>query len=276
LRLSENTLLSFYAAPIGDPAIGPMAFPHRTSASENPLAALGHHQQDSTHIAFNVLTAGFTWRSLRFEQSGFHGGEPNEQRWGFQPSSNGHAIDSYTSRLTFAPTPNWSSQYSIAHITGSEALHPGENQQRQTASVMYNRPFGTLINGTTSGNWSNTLLWGRTRSLHDNSKENSYLAESLLKFATRNYLWTRIENAGRSSELLLNPGTPLPPHFEESPIGHVAAYTIGYDRDFKIASHLLLAPGAQFTTYTAPAALASLYGHHPFGVAAFIRLRLTQ
>ena len=66
-------------APVGDPAMGPIAYPHRISASENPLAALGHHQEDSTHIAFNVLTAGLTWRGLRFEQSGFHGGEPGEQ-----------------------------------------------------------------------------------------------------------------------------------------------------------------------------------------------------
>jgi hypothetical protein len=269
IKLGEHTLLSFYAAPIGDPAIGPTAYPHRLSASEDPLAALGHHQQDSTHIAFNVLTAGFTWRWLRFEESGFHGGEPSEQRWGFQPSPNGHAIDSYSSRLTFSPAANWTSQYSIAHITSPEALYPGENQQRQTASIMYNRPLP-------NGNWSNTLLWGRTKSLTDSSKENSYLLESLINFHTRNYIWTRIENAGRSNELLLTPGTPLPLNFEESPIGHVAAYTIGYDRDFKIAPHLLIAPGAQFTSYTTPTALIPTYGPHPYGIVAFIRLRMTQ
>jgi hypothetical protein len=271
IPLGKQTLLSFYAAPIGDPAIGPTAYPHRLSASEDPLAALGHHQEDSTHIAYNVLTEGITWRGLRFEESGFHGGEPTEQRWGFEPSPNGHAIDSYSSRITFSPTPNWCGQYSIAHIVSPEALYPGEDQQRQTASIMYNKPFG----GTShTGNWSNTLLWGRTRSLSDNSKENSYLIESLLMFVNRNYVWTRIENAGRSNELLVTPGTSLPPNFEESPIGHVQAYTVGYDRDFHIAPHLLAAPGAQFTTYTAPQALIPTYGHHPFGVVAFIRFRL--
>ena len=159
IRTSEHTLLSFYAAPVGDPAIGPTAYPHRMSASENPVAALGHHQQDSTHIAFNVLTAGFTWHSLRIEGSSFHGGEPGEQRWQFQPSPNGLAIDSYSTRVTFSPSPNWSGQYSIAHITSPEALYPGEDQQRQTASAMYNRPFGTKdSNGSTSGNWASTLL----------------------------------------------------------------------------------------------------------------------
>ena len=281
LRLSERTLLSFYAAPIGDPAIGPTAYPHRISASEDPIAALGHHQEDSTHIAFNVFTGGLTWRWLRFEESGFHGAEPTEQRWGFQPSPNGHAVDSYSSRITFSPAPNWSSQYSIAHIVSPEAPYPGENQQRQTASIMYNRPFGhATADGAHSNNWSNTLLWGRTKSLpqdgSDSSIENSYLLESLLNFRTRNYVWTRIENAGRSNELLLPPGSALPPNFTESPIGHVAAYTFGYDRDYRVAPHLLAAPGAQFTTYTTPAALVSTYGAHPFGVVAFVRFRITR
>jgi hypothetical protein len=269
IHLGEHSLLSLYAAPIGDPAIGPTAYPHRLSASEDPLAALGHHQQDSTHIAYNVLTAGVTFSAIRIEASGFHGGEPSEQRWGFQPSPNGHAIDSYSSRITFSPRANWTAQYSIAHITSPEALYPKEDQQRQTASIMYNHPIH-------NGNWSNILLWGRTKSLIDQGKENSYLLESLLKFGNRNYLWTRIENAGRSDELLLTPGDPLPPHFEESPIGHVAAYSFGYDRDYRIAPHLLAAPGAQLTIYTTPSALVSTYGSHPFGAAIFVRFRITQ
>jgi hypothetical protein len=290
LHLSEHTLLSLYAAPVGDPAIGPTAYPHRLSASEDPIAALGHHQEDSTHIAFNVFTGGLTWRWLRFEESGFHGAEPTEQRWGFQPSPNGHAVDSYSSRITFSPTQNWSSQYSIAHIVSPEALYPHENQQRQTASIMYNRPIGAHHDTTsmpgmdmstpTTGNWSTTLLWGRTKSLpqsgNDNSKENSYLLESLLQFHTRNYVWMRIENTARTNELLLPPGSSLPPNFTESPIGHVAAYSFGYDRDYRILPHLLTAPGAQFTTYVTPDVLTPTYGHHPFGVVAFVRLRITK
>ena len=290
LHLSERALLSLYAAPVGDPAIGPTAYPHRQSASEDPIAALGHHQEDSTHIAFNVLTGGLTWRWLRFEESGFHGAEPSEQRWGFQPSPNGYAVDSYSSRVTFSPAPNWTSQYSIAHITGPEALYPNENQQRQTASIMYNRPIGAHHDTTgmpgmdmstpATGNWSTTLLWGRIKSLpqtgNDSSIENSYLFESLLQFHTRNYVWTRIENAGRTNELLLPPNSPLPPNFTEVPIGHVAAYSFGYDRDYRIIPHILTAPGAQFTTYTTPDILAPTYGHHPWGVVAFIRFRITN
>src|SRR6266705_1792378 len=45
LKLGSSGLLSFYFAPIGDPALGPVAYPHRASASEDPVATLGHHQE---------------------------------------------------------------------------------------------------------------------------------------------------------------------------------------------------------------------------------------
>lgn len=58
LKLGDRTLLSFYFAPMGDPAIGPTGYPHRASAIENPVGTLGHHQEDSTHIADDVVTVG--------------------------------------------------------------------------------------------------------------------------------------------------------------------------------------------------------------------------
>jgi hypothetical protein len=73
LKMGANNLLSLYFAPVGDPAIGPTAYAHRASASENPVSPLGHHQQDSTHIADEVVTVRLTHRILRIEASGFHG-----------------------------------------------------------------------------------------------------------------------------------------------------------------------------------------------------------
>ena len=58
--LGEGTMLQLYFAPVGDPALGPVAFPHRASASEMPQATIGHHWQDSTHIANEVITAGIS------------------------------------------------------------------------------------------------------------------------------------------------------------------------------------------------------------------------
>ncbi|WP_263408656.1 hypothetical protein [Terriglobus tenax] len=269
LRPSENTLVSFYAAPVGDPAIGPIAYPHRWSAAEDPIATLGHHQQDSTHIAYNVFTAGVTYRWIRVEQSGFHGGEPDEGRWQFQSSANGHGVDSYSTRVTVNPTRNWSGQYSIAHIKAPEASHQGEDQARQTASVMYNLPIGKQGSmNMAPGNLAISLIWGRTRAIPDNKKQNSYTLEALYHFAKANSVWTRMELAGRTTELLGDS--------HEEPAGHVAAYTFGYDRDWHIAPHLTAAPGAQFTTYSPSPALTAAYGAHPFAVQAFVRFRITS
>ena len=262
LELGDNGLLSFYFAPVGDPAIGPTAYPHRASAAENPVASLGHHQEDSTHVAADVVTAGFTYRIVRIEASGFHGREPDEFRWDIDQGK----IDSWSTRLTIQPGKNWSGQYSYARITSPEALFPAENQERMTASAMYNRPLN-------NGNWASTFVWGRTRSLQEaNSIFNSYLFESTVRFRTRNYAWTRIESAERSNELLIGEN-PLPPGFVEKPIGHVQAYTFGYDRDIDLIPDLASAVGAQFTTYGVPNILQPTYGAHPFGVAMFVRLR---
>jgi hypothetical protein len=261
LKLSEKSLLSFYFAPVGDPAIGPTAYPHRASALEDPLAALGHHQEDSTHISDDVVTVGLNYRIARIEASGFHGREPDEFRWDIDQGK----IDSWSTRLTIEPGKNWSGQYSYARIKSLEALFPTEGQERMTASVMYNRPFD-------KGNWASTVLWGHTRSLSDNSIFDSYLFESTVRFRDSNYVWTRIENAERSNELILGEN-PLPPGFHERPIGRVQGYTLGYDHDVKLVPHLASAIGAQVTTYGVPNQLQSIYGQHPVGVAIFVRLR---
>jgi hypothetical protein len=261
LKLGEKSLLSFYFAPMGDPAIGPTAYAHRASASENPMATLGHHQEDSTHIADDVVTAGFTYAFARIEASGFHGREPDEFRWNIDQGK----IDSWSTRLTIQPGKNWSGQYSYARIVSPEALFPNEDQERMTASIMYNRPLH-------NGNWASTILWGRTRSLSDNSVFNSYLLESTLRFRTHNYAWTRIENVDRSNELLLGEN-PLPPGFREQPIGRVQAYTFGYDHDFDFIPRVASAIGAQFTTYGVADALKPIYGSHPVGFALFVRFR---
>jgi hypothetical protein len=264
-HVAEKTLLSLYVAPVGDPALGPTAYPHRASASEDPLAALGHHQEDSTHISDDVITVGLASGIFRLEGSGFHGREPNEHRWELQQGT----IDSWSTRLTLQPGRNWSGQCSFGELHSLEALYPSENQQRMTASVMYNKPVNI---GNGGGNWASSVIWGRTKSTPGGAIFNSYLLESTLQFARRNFVWTRIESAERSNELLLGEN-PLPPRFEETPIGQVQAYTFGYDREFGRLPHVAVALGAQVTAYGVPSSLRPDYGSDPVGVAVFVRLR---
>jgi hypothetical protein len=261
LRLGKNALLSFYAAPVGDPAMGPSAYAHRASASEDPVASLGHHLQDSTHIADDVITGGLTYKNARIEFSGFHGREPDEFRWDIDSG----AIDSWSTRFTVQPGQNWSAQYSFAHLTSPEQLHPEDDVQRMTASVSYNKPL-------TKGNWASTLVWGRNRTLQGGQIGNGYLAESTLRFAEHNRVWTRVENVDRTSELLLGKQAE-PPGFDENFLARIQAYTAGYDRDFPLIPGLSTALGAQITFYGKPEFLTPIYGQHPLGVILFMRVR---
>jgi hypothetical protein len=261
LKIGENALLSFYGAPVGDPAMGPTAFAHRVSASEDDLAPLGHHEQDSTHIASDVVTLGFTYKFARVEASGFHGREPDEYRWNIDSG----AIDSWSARLTINPVANWSGQYSIARLKSPEQLFPTENTLRMTASVTYNRPLA-------NGNWATMLLWGRNRDTPGVQIYNSYLAESTVRFKKHNYAWTRIENVDRSNELELGEN-PLPPGFDERFLARVQAYTFGYDREFSFIPHVSSAFGGEYTLYTKPSFLDSIYGTNTMGVLMFVRFR---
>lgn len=260
-KLGDRTLISFYAAPVGDPALGPPAYPHRSSASEDPIAPLGHHQQDSTHIADDVITFGIAHRKVRLEASGFHGREPGEDRWDIDQGK----IDSWSTRVTVNPAQSWSLQFSIGQLHSPEVLFPSEDLRRMTASLMYNRPLR-------DGNWASLLLWGRNQSLLDGNVGNSYLLESTLQFLSKNYAWTRIEIVDRTNELLLGEN-PLPAGFEERYFARVQSYTAGYDREVARVAHLSTAIGGQVTWLGVPDELRTTYGSRPVGVMMFLRLR---
>ncbi|HWG37861.1 MAG TPA: hypothetical protein VN690_09110 [Terriglobales bacterium] len=249
--VGERGRFSIYAAPMGDPALGPMAYPHRASASEDPLAPLGHHLEDSTHIAANVITLGASYGWVRVEGSTFHGREPGEHRWALQTGR----PDSYSARFTLSPSKYWSGQISWGHIRSPEAQNPLQDQIRWTSSVMYSR-----------GGWDTTLLWGRTRVVGGRNVLNGYLAEAKYGW-DRNQAWTRIENVDRSNDLLHAPG---PEQF----LGRVQALSLGYDRQVAEAPWGTVALGGQWTLYRAPATLAATYGGHPQGGVVFLRAGL--
>jgi hypothetical protein len=246
--LGEKTTLSFYAAPVGDPALGPVAFPHRVSAAELPQAALGHHLQDSTHIANEVITAGIRRGMFRLEASGFHGAEPDEGRWNIDRGG----LDSWSTRLTVTPSNNWSGQISVGRLTHPEALDPGDIV-RSTASVTYNRPLP-------AGNWATSFIWGRNYKTSDKHDAHSGLVESLLQFRRKNYLTGRIEVVDKD-ELFANAG-----------IFRIAACTLGYTRDVNLVPGVRTGFGGNFTLYTVPDAIQRSYGEHPAAFLLYLRV----
>ena len=263
-RLNERTRLFVYGGPIGEPALGPTAFPHRASASENPVAVLGHHQQDSTHISNSVITVGFSGGPVQLEASTFHGGEPNENRWNIDKGK----PDSFSSRLTIGMASKFSGQFSIGRINNREALEPNLDTLRTTASIHHNARFA-------SGHVSSTLTWGRNKDLAEHGARifNAYTAESTVNFLNRNWAWTRIENVDRDRTLLAGE-TSAALQVEEDFIGRVQAYTFGYERDLPLGpSFLNVGLGFQATTYGLTSQLRSVYGDRPAAFTVFLHLR---
>src|SRR5271163_3071763 len=179
--LGENTVVDAYFAPVGDPALGPVAYPHRDSAMELPEAPLSHHLQDSTHIADEVVTLGVSHGKFKLEASGFYGSEPGENRWIIQTGP----INSWSTRLWYFPTKNWAAQVSTGHLVHPEALEAGD-QWRTTSSLAYSKPMA-------GGSWSSTLIWGRTHSTATLRNLNSYLAESVVPVRRKNFITGRAE-----------------------------------------------------------------------------------
>jgi hypothetical protein len=262
MALGERGTWFVYFGYPGEPALGPPAFMHRASASENPSAALSHHLQDSTHISFGVLTTGFTYRWFKLEGSIFNGREPDENRYNFEA----HPWNSRSVRLSFAPARNWSMQVSHGFLRHPEALEPGD-VRRTTASISYNRPFKR-------GNWATSLIWGRN---HSNSPDkvgnlNGYTAESTVNFLDKNYLYTRLELVDKDD--LLRPAERARLGIAQAhPSFRIGGYTFGGARDIRNTDKISMAVGSDVTFYSKPSVLDQFYGNHPVSWRLFLRLR---
>jgi hypothetical protein len=252
LPLADKVSWELYGGPAAEPALGPVTYIHRTSASELPLAPLGHHLQDSTHTSFGVVTTGLVIDRVKLEGSAFNGREPNEQRWSIQLA----ALDSWSARASVAPARDWAAQYSIGRLEHPEALEPG-SQWRQTASLEYNHALA-------AGNWATTLVWGRVHKIADGVNLNSYLLESTLTFRRRNYAFTRMELVDKDE---------LFPQAAVHPAYRIGAYTFGGVRDVVQKPAWQLGVGADVTFYSKPAVLDSAYGYDPVSFQIFLRVR---
>ena len=262
--LSDTARLFFYGGPIGEPALGPVAFPHRSSASENPVAVLGHHEQDSTHLSYSVITAGLSAGPVQLEASAFHGQEPTENRWYIGTGK----PDSYSARVTASPSRNVSGQFSIGRINNREAHEPGLDTLRMTASIQHNKSLA-------SGSLASSIIWGRNNDMIDAEERifNSYTVESTLNFKDRNWIWTRIENLDKDRTLLYGE-VPAALDVEETPIGRVQSYSFGYERDiFRTQLWANIGLGAQFTAYGMTDEMNTVYGDRPKSFVVFLHIR---
>src|SRR6266404_4175447 len=251
--LNDHVTWSLYGGPAGEPALGPVAFMHRASASEIPTAPLGHHLQDSTHISYGVVTTGFKVGKFKLEGSAFNGREPDENRLTFDFGP----LDSWAARISFAPGRNWAAQYSFGRLIHPEQLEP-ENINRQTASITYNRPLAR-------GNWASTFVWGQNDKRVLKTTQESFLLESVLNFMERNYAYTRLEFVDKDElqGALIPPGRTF----------RIGAYTFGGVRDLLHNEKINLGLGADVTFYSKPDVLNPAYGDNPVSAKVFLRIR---
>jgi hypothetical protein len=252
--LSRTSSLFLYGGPAGEPALGPPAFMHRLSAQDNPEAPLTHHWLDSTHLSYGVVTAGYTLGAFKVEASAFNGREPDQHRWDVELG----ALDSYSARLSFNPTPAWSLQVSSGHLVSPEQLQPGVNIDRTTASVSYNAPLGVW--------WQTTFAWGHNAPAVGPAT-NGWLLESAAQPVPRQTVFGRLERVAKD-ELFL-PGAPL-----YGQTFTVNKLSVGYVYDVARWQSISFGIGGLVSAYWFPSALDASYGSHPNSLMLFLRARL--
>jgi hypothetical protein len=261
-EVADQTFVSIYAAPVGDPALGPPAYPHRASAMELPQASLSHHWQDSTHISDEVVTLGIARKQFRLEASGFHGQEPGEDRWIVE----GGAIDSLSARAWYLPSKNWAAQFSGGRIAQPEGPGGGD-QIRLTSSLSYTRPVGDSA-------WSSSFIWGRNHDTWTRRNSNAYLVESVVPVGAKNFLTGRAELVDKDELFAAQPAIESALDASAGSTFRVGSYTVGYTRDFALCEALQTGIGFTVSGYSLPEAIRPYYGNHPVGGSIFLRVRL--
>ena len=195
--LAQGVRLQLYGGPVGEPALGPVAFMHRVSATPNALAPITHHWFDSTHITYGVATAGLYGMKWKAEGSVFNGREPDENRKDFDFG----AMDSFSGRFWLLPNSHWALQFSTGHLKEAEAREPGEPRSdvdRVTASATYHH---TTLENTI---WATTVGWGRNKEPREDAT-NALLVESSLTMQQRDALYGRFEWSEKNGHDLVVP-----------------------------------------------------------------------
>ena len=252
--ISDSASIFLYGGPVGEPALGPSAFMHRTSAKLNPEAPITHHWFDSTHITYGVVTAGVTTSKFQLEGSIFTGREPDERRWNIEKPR----FDSWSARATWNPSPQWALQASHGRIKQPEFLiHPDEDEARTTASVHYANGSGLTATAAFSA-----------KDRRPGPTLTAYLAEANWDIDDHHTLFGRIENV-KNDELFPDEADPL----HETPF-RVTKFQAGYAYRLPITGPLNLALGGTVSAFAKPDALDIAYGKNPVGATVFAKLSL--
>ena len=253
--LAPNLGLQLYGGLAGEPALGPVAFPHRLSAMMNPVAPVSHHWLDATHITYGVFTGGLYGHRWKVEGSVFNGREPDEDRYDLDLA----ALDSYSGRVIFLPGARWALQVSAGHLAEAEEHPPTrEDVDRVTASAIHHRP----LEG--AGFVATTVAWGQN--VEDGVATNAWLAESTLSLADRQVFFARGEVAQKTAHDL-----DIHSSGDRFTIGKLQ---IGYTHFLPPRRGWRVGLGGSVSMGIVPNSLSRVYGGRtPLGFGVFVTVR---
>ena len=263
---------SLYAGAVGEPALGPVAYQHRQSATDDPFAPLGHHWQDATHASHGVATFGLYTGWLKVEGSTFNAREPDENR--LDIDYHGARLDSYSGRVTVAPNGNVVASAWVGYLQGDDPLAPRIGMQRYGFSLL------TDSRGIRGGRFSTAVIWGLNNHHHDERLHDhdaavqmthhlasSVLAEATLGLSPRTRIFTRLEQVQKMADDLAFLGGNLMETF------NVRAATLGASHDFTTLRELGFGAGGRLTFNFLPETLRYTYTTtHPAGFALYLTI----
>jgi hypothetical protein len=254
--ITDRTSLTIVAAPVGEAALGPVAFMHRASSAENPTAPLSHHIFDSTHIADGVVLGRVDRGPISVEGSIFRGREPDEDRYDIDLG----ALDSWSTRVWVRPTAAWTLQASYGFLHEPELLEPGD-QRRTNASASWFRANGSDYSAVTAA-----VGWNERQF----STVHSVLVEGTHHFGGTS-VYGRFEDTTVETEILLFPEIVHRPHPGEL-VDPIHAFTAGTVRDLATVGGLALGVGGDVTFYQLPPLLQITHDAHPVSFHVFLRI----
>jgi hypothetical protein len=254
-NVGQGRSVFVYGGPVGEPALGPSAFMHRSSAHYNPEAPITHHWFDSNHTTYGVATVGYSSPSVQIEGSVFTGREPDERRWNIEKPR----FDSWSVRATWNPFADWALQASTGRLKQPEfSIHPNEDEQRTTASVHYSNGYNGL----------SAMLAFSAKDRKPGPTLTAWLAEVNWELDDHHTLFGRAENV-RNDELFPEHTDPL----HEVPF-RISKFQVGYAYRLPLTDVFNLAFGGTVSAFAKPAALDAAYGKNPMGYTLFARLSL--
>ncbi len=254
--LSKKVDLFAYFGYPGEPALGSVAFMHRPSALSIPDAPISHHWNDGTHITFGVATAGIRLDEFKLEASSFSGREPDENRYNFDQAK----FDSWSGRISFNPSAHWALQTSYGYIKSPESLHPDENVNRSTASVIASYPLGE------EKYFDATATWGVNKIKHEKG-DNAVLAEVNLRMKWIAF-YVRYEWAQKTGEELNLDSVK----FRMDKVFPLSEIIAGASYDLLHLHPVNIAVGGQLSYGHTTSELYSVYGKNPLGGEIYLRI----